>query len=120
MISANLETDHNLVLCKILLGYSSKLKKKTVYKEKYNIESLETDSTRELYESRLTNKLKKANLSECDVENCWKKIKNCIYEAATEAIGKRKINLNATNRTKSWFRQEVKELAELKKKLPNL
>lgn len=81
-----------------------------MYMEKYNIESLGTDRIRELYERRLTNKMKEVDLTECDVENCWGKIKKCIHEAATEAIEKRKINWNA------WFRQEVKELTELKKK----
>lgn len=68
--------------------------------EKYNIESLETDSTQELYERRLTDKLKKVDLTKCDVENYWGKIRKCIHEAAAEVIEKRKINLNATNRIK--------------------
>lgn len=116
LTSANLETDHNLVLCKIMIGRLTKLKKEAEYMLKYNIESLETDNTRTLYEERLTNKLRKIDLTECDIENCWIKLKNCIEEAITEAIEKRKINLNATNHTKLWFCQEIKALTVLKKK----
>lgn len=117
LTSANIGTDHNLVLCKIMVGRPTKLKKEAEYMEKYNIESLETDTnTRILYEERLTNKLSKIDLIECDVENCWIKLKNCIKEAITEAIEKRKINLNATNHTKLWFCQEIKALTKLKKK----
>ncbi|XP_048516539.1 uncharacterized protein LOC125502457 [Dendroctonus ponderosae] len=36
-------------------------------------------------------------------------------QAAEEAIGKRKININANNRTKPWFCQEVKQLADIKR-----
>lgn len=41
-----------------------------------------------------------------------KQIQKCSYEA-TDAIGKRKVNANATNLTKFWFCQEVKGLALL-------
>ena len=117
LTSANLGTDHNLVLCKMLLERPQRNRKAPMFIEKYNIESLATESTKLLYENRITSKLKKIDFQpEWGVEDTWQKIKKCINEAAEEAIGKRKINTRATNHTKPWFCQEVKELSELKRK----
>lgn len=117
LTSANIGTDHNLLLCKMIMETPHRTKKPPVFLEKFNIESLTDDSTRNLYENRLTNKLEGLNTLECDVESCWNKIKSCIVEAAEESIGKRKVNMNGTNNSKkSWFCQEVKELSQQKKK----
>ncbi|XP_057657912.1 craniofacial development protein 2-like [Diorhabda carinulata] len=117
LTSANLGTDHNLVLGKILLKCPQQKRKHPQFIEKYNLESLTTESTKLLYKSRVTNKLKEIDLKpEWGVEENWQSTAKCIKEAAEEAIGKRKINVNATNHTKPWFCQEVKELSESKRK----
>lgn len=117
LTSANIGTDHSLLLCKMLMEKPHRTKKPPVTIEKFNIESLTDDSTRNLYENRLTNKLKGLNMSEGDVESCWNKIKSCIVKAAEESIGKRKVNINGTNNSKKpWFCHEIKELSQQKKK----
>ncbi|XP_060517725.1 uncharacterized protein LOC132696713 [Cylas formicarius] len=88
--TTNIGTDHNLVLCKLLTEQPSSIKKSPVCIEKYNIESLESDSTCKLYENRLTDRLNELDLNECDVETCWNKIKKAILQSADESIGKRK------------------------------
>ncbi|XP_019765820.1 uncharacterized protein LOC109541399 [Dendroctonus ponderosae] len=103
LTSANIGTDHNLILFKILL-------------ERPQTARVHRKSTRTLFESRPTNKLERCNIApNWDIEGHWLKIENFIEQAAEEAIGKRKININANNRTKPWFCQEVKQLADIKR-----
>ncbi|KAH1011026.1 hypothetical protein HUJ04_000468 [Dendroctonus ponderosae] len=109
-------TNRAITSSQILLERPQTAKTTPVYIEKYNTESLASESTRILFESRLTNKLEGCNMAlDWDVEGHWLNIKTCIEQAAEEAIGKRKININANNRTKPWFCQEVKQLADLKR-----
>ncbi|KAJ4436358.1 hypothetical protein ANN_18990, partial [Periplaneta americana] len=55
-------------------------------------------------------------LNEDNVETAWKKIKDNIINAATEAIGKRKVNINNRKRfMKPWFNEEVKKLVTEKR-----
>jgi len=59
-------------------------------KRKYNIESLQYESTKCLYQRRLNNKL---NRNECkDREEMYNYLKNCIHEAAKEALGEKEVN----------------------------
>lgn len=114
--SANVGTDHSMVLCKILLESPRKTKSTKVTVEKYNIESLTDESTRHLYQNRLSSKLREIDIAELNVEDSWETIKTCILNAAEEAIGKRMVNINARNNRKPWFCAEVKELSQQKKK----
>lgn len=75
-----------------------------------------TESTKRLYEKRLTDKLQNIDITEYGVQTCWKEIRKYIEKAAEESMGKRKVNINSTNHTKPWFCREIKELAETKKR----
>lgn len=108
--SANLWTDHNLVLCKILLKRPHQKRKPPQVIENYNMKSLTAERTKLLFENRVIDKSK-----EVDLKPEWR-VKVSWQNAAEEANGKRKINMNATNHTKRWFYQEVNELSELKRK----
>ena len=114
--SANLGTDHSLVLCKLVLETPHKIRKPPVIIEKYNIESLSDSSTRILYENRLKAKLQELDPTQYDADSLWNRIRDCVLKAAEESIGKRNININAKNNAKPWFCQEVKDLAKQKKK----
>ncbi|KAH1028339.1 hypothetical protein HUJ05_001700 [Dendroctonus ponderosae] len=73
LTSANIGTDHNLILCNILLERAQTARKTPQYIEKYNTESLASESTRTLFESRLTNKLQGCNMApDWDVEGILK------------------------------------------------
>ncbi|KAK9886005.1 hypothetical protein WA026_014791 [Henosepilachna vigintioctopunctata] len=83
LTSANLGTDHKLVLCKMLMEQPRKVIKKPIYIRKFNIESLSTESTRQLYELRLSSRLNNICIAG-EVEEGWQQIKTCITEAAAE------------------------------------
>ncbi|XP_044751629.1 craniofacial development protein 2-like [Coccinella septempunctata] len=57
LTSANTGTYHNLVLGKFVLENHRKMKKRPIIVEKYNMESFDDDTTRNLYECRLNQKL---------------------------------------------------------------
>ena len=56
-------------------------------KRKYNIESLQNESTTFLYQQRLNNKLDRNEFT--DTEEMYNYLKNCIHEAANEALGEK-------------------------------
>ena len=62
-----------------------------VYKKvQYNIESLQNESTKFLYQQRLNNKLNRNEFT--DTEETCNYLKNCIHEAAKEALGEKEDN----------------------------
>lgn len=88
------------------------LKKKSPVEptSKINIESLETESTRLLYQNRLTEKINDNNIEEGnDVDQAWKKVRTNIIDSIIEAVGIR--NLNESRNNKPWFIEEIKILA---------
>lgn len=111
--SANVGTDHNLVMMKIRECPVRKRNEIAVKVEKFNIESFTDESTQQLYKNRLKYKIQCNNISEEDnVDMAWQKLKTNILEATTEAIGKRVVNVtNAKRNIKPWFCDEVKKLA---------
>ena len=82
----NCGTNHKLLVNKILFPYTNtttdtheeKNNVKIVDKEnKYNIESLQNESTNLLYQQRLNNKLNRNEFT--DTEEMYKYLKNCIH-----------------------------------------
>jgi len=59
-------------------------------KRKYNIEILQNESTKFLYQQRLNNKLNRNKFT--DTEEMYNYLKNCIHEAAKEALGEKEVN----------------------------
>jgi transcriptional regulator of heat shock response len=57
---------------------------------KYNIESLQNESTKFLYQQRLTNKLNQNEFA--DMEEMYYYFKKCIHKAAKEALGVKEVN----------------------------
>lgn len=85
LTSANLETDHNFVLCKILLKRPQQKKKPPQFIENYNLESLTTESTKLLYKNRITNRFKELDLKpEWGVEESLQSLARRINETAEE------------------------------------
>lgn len=87
LTSANLGTDHNLILSKLRMKQPRKVKKLPHYSERYNIESFIHESCQELYKTRLHEKLETQETSNCNVEEHWNAIKDSIKKGAEEAIG---------------------------------
>ncbi|XP_045462690.1 craniofacial development protein 2-like [Harmonia axyridis] len=117
LASANAGTDHHLVLAKIRTDVQPPHKKSTETRSIFNIESLSDDSTKQLYRQRLRRKIVANNIQDFDdVETAWAKLRTNILEAAEEAFGKRTIKKGGKPNTKPWFKQEVKMLAEEKRK----
>jgi ribosomal protein L17 len=97
----NCGIDHKLLVAKILFPYihttTDKHKEKKENMEtmvdknrKYNIESLQNESTKFLYQQRLTNKLNQNEFA--DMEEMYSYIRKCIHEAAKKALGEKEVN----------------------------
>lgn len=83
------------------MGQIQLKKKKPNYVSKFNVESLEQESTRELYAKRLKGKIVLNKITEEDgIEIAWKKIKENITNSATEAVGLRTTDANQPRRNK--------------------
>ena len=115
--SANVGSDHALVLCKIRMKCCFLKRKSRKIREKFNVESLGNDSVRELYRSRLREKIC-INLikNEDGIEEAWEKLKTNILQSAEEALGKRKIGGSESRNKTPWYTPEVKQVTEKKKK----
>jgi hypothetical protein len=98
---SNCGTDHKLLVTKRLFPYMDRTegkqeekKQNTVTvmdeKRKYNIESLQNESTKYLYQQRLNNKLNRNEFA--DKEEMYNYLNNCIREAAKEALGEKEDN----------------------------
>jgi len=59
-------------------------------KRKYNIESSQNESTTFSCKQRLNNKLNRNEFT--DTEEMYNYLKNCIHEAAKEAMGEKEVN----------------------------
>ncbi|XP_050455169.1 craniofacial development protein 2-like [Cataglyphis hispanica] len=114
--SADVGSDHRLVLGEIRLTTQLKRRLPPVMIEKLNIESIQDDTIKALYEWRLRQKIRENGIADEDVEDGWKKIKSHMTMAAEEALGKRRINKNADTQHKTWFTKEAKQLAKEKRK----
>ena len=97
----NCGTDNKLLVAKILFScmYTTKdkyeeKKENTVTevnkKGKYNVESLQNESTKFLYQQRLNNKLSRNEFT--DTEEMYNYLTICIHEAAMEALGEKEVN----------------------------
>jgi len=63
---------------------------------KFNVEAFQNESTKYLYEKRLSEKLKgMAPPSTDSPDHQWEKIQECILKAAEETLGRRIVNINA-------------------------
>jgi hypothetical protein len=94
----NCGTDHKLLVANILFPYMYTTEDKREEKKestgtmvdkkrKYNIESLQNESAKYLYQQRIHNKLNRNEFT--DTEEMCNYLKNCIHEAAKEALGER-------------------------------
>jgi hypothetical protein len=74
-------------------------------KKKYNIESLQNESTKFLYQQRLNKKLNRNEFT--DTEEMYNYLKNCIPEAAKEGLGEKEDNKG--RKTIFWDAEMEKE-----------
>lgn len=114
--SADVGSDHSLLLCKIRFNIKKATPNKVDQETKWNIESLWNDATKKLYQDRLTRELEKNEIAtEDEPEVRWEKIKNSIKEAANQALGTRTVKRNNRPNKTPWFKREVKEKCQEKR-----
>ena len=119
---ASCGSDHYLLKSKILFHSSkrnhndkeSQEDEGTEYKiRRYNLVSLDHESTKNLYKTRLKDKLNREDFS--STEDHYEYIKKCIHEAATESLGTYEDN---TNKNKPyWWNSELETEITNKKKM---
>ena len=71
---------------------------------KYNIESLQNESTKFLYQHRLNGKLNQNEFT--DTAGMYSYIKKCIHEAAKKALGEKGVN---KGRKTIFWNEELKK-----------
>lgn len=117
--SANAGNDHSLLLGKFRLQIKPKKQPERTKIQRINIDSLWHESTKQLYQDRLAQKIEDNPVyAEEDINISWKKIEENMETAAKEALGTRIITLNNDkhpNKT-PWFHQEVKNICKEKRK----
>ncbi|XP_030750157.1 uncharacterized protein LOC115877947 [Sitophilus oryzae] len=114
--SANIGTDHKLVLGKIRIGAPLSKKRPSIKTEKFNIECLNHESTKQLYSNRCQTHVTLNPIAQFDTPNtAWNKLKENICKGAKEALGTRTVSHNRRPNIKPWFTLEVKNITREKK-----
>jgi len=115
--TADIGSDHRLVIAKFRVLAQQIKKFKPSIISKFNVEAFQNESTKYLYENRLSEKLKNIELTLTGCPDLqWEKIQECIVKAAEESLGKRTVNTNAFKKSTHWFTPEIKELTHEKRK----
>lgn len=114
--SANIGTEHQLIMCKYRIKVIKGKQKQVMKGEKFNIESLKSESTKGLFETRLKTKILNNPIqTEDSIDQGWQKIKENIINTATEAIGLRTTSDTRHRNYKPWYNPELKMLAREKR-----
>ncbi|XP_030750802.1 uncharacterized protein LOC115878433 [Sitophilus oryzae] len=114
--SPNIGTDHKLVLGKIRIGAPLSKKRPSIKTDKFNIESLKHESTKQLYSNRGQTHVTLNPIAQFDTPNtAWNKLKENICKGAKEALGTRTVSHNRRPNIKPWFTLEDKNITREKK-----
>lgn len=115
--TADIGSDHRLLIAKVRLSTQLKKRPKPLVVTKFNMESFQHESVKELYTRRVNEKLKNVLISkEESIDQQWGKIKTSILSAGEEALGLRTVNLNGKKKATPWYTPEIKYLAQEKRK----
>ena len=113
-------SDHFLIKAKLIMklkvvrdNNNNKKEHQQQNEIKYNLDSLQHDSTVFLYKLRLATKMKQPLGAP---EQMYDQLKIWISEAAKEALGERK-QIKTEGKSKYWWSDEIAELVEEKKQL---
>ncbi len=111
-------SDHRLVGAKFRMAVQQAKKSLPNIITKFNVEAFQNESTKYLYTKRLLEKLRNITLITTATPDLqWEKIQDCIVKATEETLGRRTVNINASqNKPTPWFTAEIRELAQKKKK----
>uniref|UniRef100_A0A8D9F872 Craniofacial development protein 2 n=1 Tax=Cacopsylla melanoneura TaxID=428564 RepID=A0A8D9F872_9HEMI len=102
---ADINSDHFLVIAKIRERIAMHKSNKT-HKEHFDIEKLKTEEIKELFVSKLEDKLRENEHTEAvSIDESWKNIKDSIVEAA-KCLG------NKPKENNKWFDQECHRLLD--------
>ena len=108
MPSAECDTDHRLVRCKLKLQFKPKLKKKGIPKKKLNIGSLCREEVKAKFQADLQQKLDESPCTDVPTPNIlWENLKSAILKTSEEVLGHTK------KKNKDWFDENDKEIQDL-------
>ncbi|CAM4977717.1 unnamed protein product [Rotaria socialis] len=105
---ADISSDHSLVLCNIKLKLK-KLQHKPRHDQRYDMNQLKDQTTRQLYQARIENNLKKIH-STCNLDEHAAQIEKAVKEALQATV-----TLNKTPK-KPWISDQTLDLADKKRK----
>lgn len=113
LTSANVKTQHGLILHKYRFKAKLLKRKPPLNITKFNIESLQDDSTKRLYRNKLERKIASNLITEEDnIEKTWKKIKENISGKWSTWNQKSKYQ---REKNKPWFTDNIRALVKEKK-----
>lgn len=111
-------SDHHFLIAKIYFPHRQNIDQSTTQEAeegekdvRLNLESLNDDSTKFLYQIRLAGKL--SSLQDDTAENMYESMKSSIHEAALEALGKK--STYKKNKKAAWWNDNLEPLIKDKK-----
>ena len=104
--SADCDTDHALVLCKLKLATKKVYRSKVPAIPKINVTAIKAEEKREIFESLFTTKMKDFTGGDT-VDETWKILSSSIHECAIESFERQKISKN------DWFTENSMTLIPL-------
>ncbi|KAJ7425713.1 craniofacial development protein 2-like protein [Willisornis vidua] len=109
MPSAECQTDHHLVRCKLNLHFKPKSKRGGIPRRRFQVNNLQTAPVKDSFQVNLHTRFKD-NPIEPSSEALWQHIKNWILQSSEESLG------FSSKKNKDWFDENNQEVQELLKK----
>ena len=112
MRSADCNTDHRLVRCKVRLHLKPKPRRRpnTAPSKKFDVHKLQSSANREKYQEALERQLGLGDADapmEKEPEQLWKTLKNAVLVSCKEVLG------SPLHKSKDWFDDNNEEISEL-------
>ncbi|XP_051657446.1 craniofacial development protein 2-like [Manacus candei] len=112
MPSAECQTDHQLVCCKLKLNLKFKPKRGSIPRRRLQVNSLQSATMRDRFQVNLQTRLENHSIDSLDPspETLWHHIKNSILQSSEESLG------FSFKKNKDWFDENNQEIQELLRK----
>ncbi|XP_051638488.1 uncharacterized protein LOC127468897 [Manacus candei] len=112
MPSAECQTDHRLVHCKLNFNLTFKPKRVSIPRRRLQVNNLQSATVRDRFQANLQTRLENHSIDSADSspETIWHHIKNSILQSSEESLG------FSFKKNKNWFDENNQEIQELLRK----